>query len=68
MISDKDIYTTANMLIKEHGEKAEEHAQQRMYELMDADDAKGASVWLSVMQAINDLLSKSGGSDTYWHQ
>ncbi len=62
MISDKDIYTTANMLIKEHGDKAEEHAQKRMYELMDADDAKGAGVWLSVMQAIHDLQCRSGGT------
>ncbi len=62
MISDKDIYITANQLIKEHGDEAEQHAQQRMYELMDADDAKGAGVWLSVGQAIRNLQSQLGGT------
>lgn len=55
MVSQKDIYISAQLLIKEHGKKAEEVAEQRMHELLGKDDPKGAGAWLSIMGAINDL-------------
>lgn len=55
MITDKDIYTSAKVLISKHGKEAGAFADQRMQELMAKDDAKGAAVWLSIGQAIEDL-------------
>ena len=56
MIDQKDIYRSAQLLIKQHGCEAEEIATERMREFMDKDDVKGASVWLQICHAI-DILS-----------
>jgi hypothetical protein len=62
MVSPKDVYISAQLLIKQHGNKAEDIAAQKMQELMDKDDVKGASVWLSISQAIENLRTvKSQG-------
>lgn len=50
-----DIYRSAKILIDEHGSEAEDFASERMTYFMEKDDAKGASVWLGIMSAINDL-------------
>jgi len=55
MISQKDIYLSAQVLIKQHGDKAEEFASQKMEAMMKRDDAKGAGVWLAITSAIDDL-------------
>lgn len=61
MTSNKDIYTTANLIIKEYGVEAANHADRRMRELTNADDVKGAAVWLQIGQAIHDLQKTSSG-------
>jgi hypothetical protein len=55
MIDHKDIYRSAQLLIKQHGQNAEDIAAERMQELMQKDDAKGASVWLEICHAIDVL-------------
>jgi hypothetical protein len=55
MVSRKDIYLSANVLIQRYGNEAETIAWKRMHELMDKDDVRGASVWLSIAGAIDDL-------------
>jgi hypothetical protein len=57
MISHKDIYLSAQVLIKKHGDKAEEIASLKMEAMMKRDDAKGAGVWLAIISAIDDLRS-----------
>jgi predicted secreted protein len=57
MISQKDIFISAQLLIKQHGAKAEDYASKKMMNLIEKDDAKGAGVWLSIMSAIEDLRS-----------
>ncbi len=41
MISDLDIYRTANILVRQHGEDAPIHAAMRADELLDAGDLDG---------------------------
>ncbi len=53
MISDFDIYRSANLLIDWHGEKAPIHAAMRADELLDAGDLGGATVWRRMMSAAN---------------
>jgi hypothetical protein len=58
MISQKNIYITAQMLIKQHGDEAEDYADGMMRSFIEKDDVKGAGVWLSIGQAIEDLRNK----------
>ena len=55
MIDHKDIYRLAQLLIKQHGDNAEDIAAEKMQELMQQDDVKGASVWLEICHAIDVL-------------
>ena len=55
MVSHRYIYASARLLMKEHSDKAEGVAIENMLKLMGQDDIKGASVWMSIMNAINDL-------------
>ncbi len=58
MTSDLDIYRSANELIEQHGEDAPIHAAMRADELMEAGDMEGRAVWLRIVKAIEELLSK----------
>jgi hypothetical protein len=53
-----DIYTSANELIKQHGENAPIHAAMRHDELLEAGDMDGASTWKRIIRAIDELLSE----------
>lgn len=56
MTSQKDIYTTANLLLKRHGLKgAADHCLDRAEELTAAGDTQGAYVWGQVRAALLDL-------------
>jgi hypothetical protein len=44
--------------MKQHGSNAEDAAMQNMLLLMEQNDVKGASVWLAIMNAINDLTMR----------
>jgi len=55
MVSQKDIFISAQLLIKKHGDHAETIAERRMQEMMERDDAKGASVWFSILSSLEDL-------------
>ena len=59
MTSDLDIYRTANLFIKHHGEDASIHAAMRADELMEAGDVVGQGVWKRVLKAVDEMLSES---------
>ena len=61
MTSDTDIYRTANILIREHGDKAAIHAAMRADELLDAGDMDGRATWLRIIEAIEELGSTERG-------
>lgn len=54
-----DIYRSAKILIDLHGSDAEDYASEKMSYFMEKDDVKGASVWLGIIGAINDLNNLS---------
>ena len=56
MISDPDIYRTAAVLVKEHGEDALLQAGMRADELLDQGDMDGKAVWLRILAAVKELL------------
>jgi len=55
MVSQRDIYASAKLLIHKHGSNAEDLAMKKMTLRMERDDLKGASVWLEIMSAIDNL-------------
>ena len=61
MTSDRDIWTTANSLIKQHGEDAVIHAAMRHDELLDQGDIDGVMVWKRVLAAVKEFQAEGPG-------
>jgi len=56
MPGSKDIYTSANILIKNYGfQGAIEFAVERIEDLFDKGDEMGMAVWDSIIDAIESL-------------
>lgn len=55
MTSDLDIYRTASVLIREHGDEAELVAAMRADSFLDAGDIDGSAVWKRVLRAIKEI-------------
>ena len=51
----RDIYSSANLLLKQHGKAARAHAAQRVQELKAAGNERGAWAWMSIIDAIGVL-------------
>ncbi len=58
MIPDLDIYRTANILVKQHGEDAPIQAALRADAMLEKGDLEGCAVWKPVLRAAEVLLSK----------
>ncbi len=58
MTSDLDIFRSAQLLVKQHGQDAPIHAAMRADELLEAGDLDGYAVWTRIVKAVGELLSK----------
>ena len=58
MTSDLDIYRSANELIKQFGDAADIEAAMGADERLAAGDMEGEAVWLRIVKAVEELLSK----------
>ncbi len=58
MTSDLDIYRSAQVLVKHHGEDAPIEAAMRADAMLEAGDLGGLAVWKRVVRATEELLSK----------
>ncbi len=58
LIPDLDIYRTANILIREHGDDAPVEAAMRADAMLEKGDLEGCAVWKRVLQAAEELLSE----------
>ena len=56
MIRDLDIYRSANVLIREHGEDAALEAAQRADAMLEKGDLEGQTVWKRIVRAASRLL------------
>jgi hypothetical protein len=54
-ITDRDIWTSANMLIKRYGADAKLRAGMRADVFLDKGDLDGQAVWLRIIRAIDEL-------------
>ena len=55
MIPDLDIFRSANVLVKQHGQDAPIQAAMRADELLEAGDLEGCEVWKRIMRAVEEL-------------
>ncbi len=58
MTSNFDIYRSAHLLIKRHGNDAPVEAAMRADELAADGDMEGRAVWLRIVKAGEELLSE----------
>ncbi len=61
MVSNLDIYRSANELIKQHGDAADIEAAMRADELAENGDLEGRAVWLRIGRAIEELRQREPG-------
>ena len=55
VVSDKDIYRSAKLLIDQHGEDAPIFAAMQADTRLETGDMEGHRVWLSIRGAIEEL-------------
>ena len=55
MISDLDIYRSAQVLIKQHGADAPTRAAMRAVAMLDKGDLGGYAVWRRILRAVEGL-------------
>ncbi len=51
MIPDLDIYRSANVLVKQHGQDAPIHAATRADAMLDNGDLDGCAVWKRIVRS-----------------
>ncbi len=55
MTSDLDIYRSAQVLVKRHGQDAPIHAAMRADAMLEAGDLDGYAVWKRILRAVEEL-------------
>ncbi len=55
MTSDLDIWRSANVLVKRHGQDAPIEAAMRAVAMLDKGDLDGCAVWKRILRAVGEL-------------
>ncbi len=55
MIRDRDIWRSANVLVKQHGADAPIQAAMRADAMLDEGDLDGYAVWRRILRAVEEL-------------
>ena len=63
MTSDIDIYHSAQVLVKQHGDDAPIHAAMRADAMLEAGDLDGLATWRRVLRAIDELANTTPAAD-----
>ncbi len=58
MISDLDIYRSARVLVKRHGDDTPIHAAMRADAMLEKGDLEGYAVWKRILRAVGELRSE----------
>ena len=67
MTSDLDIYRSAQVLIREHGDDAALEAAQRADGMLERGDMEGCAVWKRVLKAVEEMQRKERREDEAAH-
>ena len=57
MTEDIDVYRSAKVLIREHGEDAPIHVAMRADQMLEGGDLDGLAIWKRILAAVDELLS-----------
>ncbi len=63
MTSDLDIYRTANVLVKRHGEDASIRAAMLADATLDKGDLDGYAVWKRILRAVEEMGNTTPSTD-----
>ncbi len=61
MILDLDIYRTAQLLVKQHGEDAPIHTGMRADAMLERGNLDGYAVWKRILRAVEELRRAEPG-------
>ena len=67
MTSDLDIWRSANLLIKRHGEDAPIQAAMRADAMLEKGDLGGYAVWKRILRAVEELQGSAPKSGEAVH-
>lgn len=67
MVSDIDIYRSANELIKQHGELATIEAAQMADEMLEKGDIEGQRAWIKILEAVKVMQRRKPVDDERVH-
>ncbi len=67
MIPDLDIFRSANLLVKRHGEDAPIEAAMRTDAMLEAGDLDGYAVWRRILCAVEELQRVEPGPGVEVH-
>ena len=67
MPSEIDIYRTANLLVKQHGEDAPIHAAMRADAMLEKGDLDGYAAWRRMLRAVEELQEVEPASGAQVH-
>ncbi len=67
MIPDFDIYRSANVIIKQHGEDAPIEAAIRADAMLEKGDLDGYRVWRRILRAVGELQGADPAPGTWVH-
>ena len=54
-VSELDVFRSATLLVKRHGDEAPIHAAMKADAMLDKGDLDGQRVWRRILAAVNDL-------------
>ena len=67
MISDLDIYRSASVLIRQHGEDSPTEAAMRADAMLERGDLDGYAVWKRIVKTVDELLAERPPPDATIH-
>jgi len=67
MILDLDIYRSAKVIIKQHGDDAPIHAAMKADAMLEGGDLDGLAVWKRILKAIEELQGAGPKPGTRMH-
>jgi len=65
MTPDLDIYRSAQVLVKRHGQDAPIHAAMRADAMLEKGDLNGYAVWKRVLRAVEELQGVELGAQVH---
>ena len=65
--SDLDIYRSARILVKRHGQNAPIQAAMRADAMLEAGDSDGCAVWKRILRAVEELQGMEPGPGAQVH-